>query len=157
MCAHTSQYGKLNRIDLFFHVSIFGFSPFFKFRFLFVLLDFPHFSSLPSTICKNIWHLYNCRCNEMLRLPIKWSFLWMILMIYWKISPMSHVHTLPTIFEMHWICVLSTYRSCTKTFSHATSHISISRKVTDYPHQYSLHIKEWPWMSIICPFPLIPC
>ena len=157
MCAHTSQYGKLNKIDLFFYTTVFEFSPFFK-----ISLYFCTFSICPflfSSLCfyKNIWHLYNCRCNEMLILPIKWSFLWTILMIDWNISPMSHVHTLSTTFEIHWICVPSTYRACKKPFSRATNHISISGKVMDYPHQYSIHIKEWPWMSIVCPSRFIPC
>ena len=61
---------------------------------------------------------------------------------------MSHVHTLPTTFEILWLCVPSTYGTCIKPFSRASNHISIRKKVMDYPHQYSLHI--W-WTQVTFP------
>ena len=149
---------NLSRVDLFFHMTVFKFSPFLKFLFLFVLLVFPHFSSLPYVSVKifdTCTIVGAMRCSDFpLNGHVLERYLWLI---YWKISPMSHVHTLPTTFEIHWICVPSTYTACKKPFSHGTSHIYISKKFMDYLHQYSLHIKEWPWMSIVCPCPFIPC
>ena len=47
MCVHTSQYGKLNRIDIFFHMTALEFPTFSLFLFLFLLLLFPQFFYFP--------------------------------------------------------------------------------------------------------------
>ena len=55
MCLHTSQYGKLNRIDLFFHMIAFKFPSFLVFFFNF------HSSpnSIPPSISVKFYGTYN--------------------------------------------------------------------------------------------------
>jgi hypothetical protein len=74
---------------------------------------------------------------------VKPTFISIIKIYVMKFTPMTYVHHLPHIYGISSHCFGVTSQASLITFSHTSYYKSVSRKIMNFPHEYSSKFEVW--------------